>query len=111
MDGGNNVYVQFMRGCKRKLTPLVPDYTASLDRANKGIPIGRPPEVNLSNNHLQYIFTWFVNFAFALLYKVGNILNASHRYSLSLATTYMFYLLVRRSPRSIASRVRTSRQW
>lgn len=24
----------------------------------KGVPIGRPAEVNLRNNHAQYIFTW-----------------------------------------------------
>ncbi len=29
-------------------------------RAEKGIPIGRPAEVNLRNNHTQYIFTWYV---------------------------------------------------
>ena len=30
----------------------------SWDRGEKGIPIGRAPEVNLRNTHLQYIFTW-----------------------------------------------------
>ena len=28
------------------------------DREDKGIPIGRAAEVNLRNNHAQYIFTW-----------------------------------------------------
>ena len=27
-------------------------------REEKGVPIGRPPSVNLRNNHAQYIFTW-----------------------------------------------------
>lgn len=29
-----------------------------IDMESKGIPIGRPAEVNLRNNHAQYIFTW-----------------------------------------------------
>lgn len=29
-------------------------------RESKGIPIGRPAEINLINNHVQYIFTWLV---------------------------------------------------
>lgn len=35
-----------------------PDLLKSWDREAKGIPIGRPAEVNLRNNHVQYIFTW-----------------------------------------------------
>ena len=35
-------------------TDLVEHY----DREAKGVPIGRPAEVNLRNNHTQYIFTW-----------------------------------------------------
>lgn len=38
----------------------VPDLVEAYDRQEKGIPIGRPPKVNLRNNHLQYIFTWYV---------------------------------------------------
>lgn len=37
---------------------MQPNLMASWDREEKGIPIGRPAEVNLRNNHLQYIFTW-----------------------------------------------------
>jgi surfeit locus 1 family protein len=33
----------------------------SMDREAKGIPIGRAAEVNLRNNHSQYIFTWYVS--------------------------------------------------
>ncbi|KAI6711032.1 hypothetical protein JHW43_006461 [Diplocarpon mali] len=34
------------------------DLLQSWDREARGIPIGRPAEVNLRNNHVQYIFTW-----------------------------------------------------
>lgn len=37
---------------------MTPDLLVSWDRETKGIPIGRAPEVNLRNNHVQYIFTW-----------------------------------------------------
>lgn len=36
-----------------------PDLIKSWDREARGIPIGRPAEVNLRNNHTQYIFTWY----------------------------------------------------
>lgn len=36
------------------------DLLMAWDREAKGIPIGRPAEVNLRNNHTQYIFTWLV---------------------------------------------------
>jgi cytochrome oxidase assembly protein ShyY1 len=35
-----------------------PDLLKAWDREARGIPIGRPAEVNLRNNHTQYIFTW-----------------------------------------------------
>ena len=35
-----------------------PDLLMAYDREAKGIPIGRPAEVNIRNNHTQYIFTW-----------------------------------------------------
>ena len=35
-----------------------PDLLKAWDREARGIPIGRPAEVNLRNNHSQYIFTW-----------------------------------------------------
>ena len=37
-----------------------PNLLESYDREEKGIPIGRAAEVNLRNNHTQYIFTWYV---------------------------------------------------
>lgn len=38
---------------------IVPDLIESLNRTANGVPIGRPAQVNLRNNHLQYIFTWY----------------------------------------------------
>ena len=40
-----------------------PDLLRSYDRESRGIPIGRPAEVNLRNNHTQYIFTWYATSA------------------------------------------------
>lgn len=31
-----------------------------MDYEARGIPFGRAAEVNLRNNHAQYIFTWYV---------------------------------------------------
>ena len=39
---------------------IEPDLLKAYDREAKGVPIGRPAEVNLRNNHTQYIFTWYV---------------------------------------------------
>lgn len=38
-----------------------PDLLKTWDRTARGVPIGRPAEVNLRNNHTQYIFTWWVS--------------------------------------------------
>ncbi|RDW86165.1 cytochrome oxidase assembly protein SHY1 [Aspergillus mulundensis] len=38
----------------------VQDLLDAMDREAKGTPIGRAAEVNLRNNHSQYIFTWYV---------------------------------------------------
>lgn len=35
------------------------DLIEAYDRMAKGVPIGRGAEVNLRNNHTQYIFTWY----------------------------------------------------
>ena len=69
---------------------MQPDLYVAWDREGKGIPIGRPAEVNLRNNHTQYIFTW---------------------YSLSLATTIMFWMVVKRPPRGGSARVRRNVEW
>ncbi|KAK8230470.1 SURF1 family-domain-containing protein [Phyllosticta capitalensis] len=69
---------------------LKPDYLVAMDRAEKGVPIGRPAEVNVRNNHLQYIFTW---------------------YSLCLATSVMLWMVVKKPVSKIGRRVRQSREW
>ena len=33
-----------------------------MDYQSRGIPFGRAAEVNLRNNHAQYIFTWYIAF-------------------------------------------------
>ncbi|KAI4595453.1 surf-like protein [Pestalotiopsis sp. 9143b] len=40
---------------------MEPDWHELLDMEAKGIPVGRAAEVNLRNNHAQYIFTWYVS--------------------------------------------------
>lgn len=69
---------------------MQPDLLASYEREDRGIPIGRPAEVNLRNNHTQYIFTW---------------------YSLSLATTIMLWMVLKRPQGGIARRVRQNKDW
>lgn len=56
-------------------------------REEAGIPIGRAPEVNLRNNHAQYIFTW---------------------YTLGAATAVMFWMVLKSRGRS--TRVRSARR-
>ncbi|KAI0125072.1 putative COX1 assembly protein Shy1 [Xylariales sp. AK1849] len=63
---------------------------AAIDMEGKGIPIGRPAEVNLRNNHAQYIFTW---------------------YGLAVATSIMFYMVVKKPPPNITKRVRMNKEW
>lgn len=36
-----------------------PEFMQMIDYETRGIPFGRPAEVNLRNNHAQYIFTWY----------------------------------------------------
>ncbi|KAL1998606.1 hypothetical protein VTN02DRAFT_5910 [Thermoascus thermophilus] len=69
---------------------MVPDLVEAYDRESKGIPIGRAAAVNLRNNHTQYIFTW---------------------YGLSLATTIMLWMIVRKRPNEAVRRVRQNRHW
>ncbi|MCJ1465076.1 surf-like protein [Pseudocyphellaria aurata] len=69
---------------------MEPDLLMAYDREDKGIPIGRAAEVNLRNNHTQYIFTW---------------------YALSAATSIMFWMVVKKPASSVAQRIRQSRQW
>ncbi|KAI1872291.1 uncharacterized protein JN550_004010 [Neoarthrinium moseri] len=69
---------------------MEPDLLQTMDMANKGIPIGRAAEVNLRNNHAQYIFTW---------------------YGLAAATSIMFYMVVKKPPTEVARKVRMNKNW
>ncbi|KAI1772722.1 SURF1-domain-containing protein [Hypoxylon cercidicola] len=69
---------------------MEPDLLQAIDMESKGIPIGRPAEVNLRNNHAQYIFTW---------------------YGLAIATSIMFYMVVKKPPTDISRRVRLNKEW
>ncbi|KAF2476263.1 SURF-family protein Shy1 [Lindgomyces ingoldianus] len=69
---------------------MTPDLLVSYEREPKGIPIGRPATVNLRNNHTQYIFTW---------------------YALSLATSIMFWMVVKKPLSGTQRRVKHSLDW
>ncbi|KAI1380003.1 SURF1-domain-containing protein [Hypoxylon crocopeplum] len=69
---------------------MEPDLLQAIYMESKGIPIGRPAEVNLRNNHAQYIFTW---------------------YGLAVATSIMFYMVVKKPPTDITRRVRMNKEW
>ncbi|KAI9849185.1 MAG: surf-like protein [Thelocarpon superellum] len=64
---------------------MTPDLLSAYDREAKGIPIGRPAEVNLRNNHSQY--------------------------ALSAATAIMLWMVVRRPPSEVARKVRQNKEW
>ncbi|KAF1913532.1 SURF-family protein Shy1 [Ampelomyces quisqualis] len=69
---------------------MTPDLLTNYEREPKGIPIGRAPTVSLKNNHTQYIFTW---------------------YALSLATSIMFWMVVKKPLTGTQRRVRHSSEW
>ncbi|KAL3420197.1 cox1 assembly protein [Phlyctema vagabunda] len=69
---------------------MEPDLLKSWDREARGIPIGRPAEVNLRNNHSQYIFTW---------------------YALAAATSVMLWMVIKKPPPDLARRVRQNKEW
>ncbi|KAL0937945.1 SURF1 family protein [Colletotrichum truncatum] len=61
-----------------------------VDLKSRGIPIGRAAEVNLRNNHAQYIFTW---------------------YGLAFATSIMLWMVVKKPPSDVSRRVRMNKHW
>ncbi|ERS98155.1 hypothetical protein HMPREF1624_04936 [Sporothrix schenckii ATCC 58251] len=69
---------------------MEPDLLQVYDMEAKGVPIGKPAEVNLRNNHAQYIFTW---------------------YSLSLATAIMLWMVAKKPASDIKKRVRLNKSW
>lgn len=66
------------------------DLLDSWRRESRGIPVARPAEVNLMNNHAQYIFTW---------------------YALAAATSIMLWMVVKKPSKEVARRVRRSSEW
>lgn len=81
----------------------------TLRRQEKGIPVARAPEVSLRNHHAQYIFTWYA--VFAPGYELLTYINKGYRYSLSLATSIMLWMILRKKPSSITQRVTRNREW
>ncbi|EQL03552.1 surfeit 1 [Ophiocordyceps sinensis CO18] len=67
---------------------MEPEFMRMMDYAARGIPFGRAAEVNLRNNHAQYIFTW---------------------YGLCLATSIMLYMVIKKPASGIARRVQASK--
>ncbi|KAK0390773.1 hypothetical protein NLU13_0276 [Sarocladium strictum] len=67
---------------------MEPEFMQMVDYEARGIPFGRPAEVNLRNNHAQYIFTW---------------------YGLAFATSIMLYMVIKKPTSEIARRVSRSK--
>ncbi|PHH76414.1 hypothetical protein CDD82_3993 [Ophiocordyceps australis] len=63
---------------------MEPEFMKLIDYEARGVPYGRPAEVNLRNNHAQYIFTW---------------------YGLCAATSVMLYMVLKKPASSVAKRV------
>lgn len=84
----------------------MPDLIESLNRTANGVPIGRPAQVNLRNNHLQYIFTWYVPLSQLIGFIAANGLS---RYGLSVSTAIMLWMVVRKRPNEALRRVRQSK--
>lgn len=77
----------------------------------KGVPIGKPAEVSLRNNHAQYIFTWYAFIPTCSLVLIVPRLTLSCRYSLSLATAIMLWMVAKKPPSEISRRVRMNKNW
>ncbi|KAF4124789.1 surfeit locus 1 family protein, partial [Geosmithia morbida] len=60
-----------------------PEFMQMVDYERRGIPFGRAAEVNLRNNHAQYIFTW---------------------YGLAFATSIMLYMVAKKPSSEVARR-------
>ncbi|KND92867.1 Cytochrome oxidase assembly protein shy1 [Tolypocladium ophioglossoides CBS 100239] len=68
---------------------MEPEFMRMMDYEARGIPFGRAAEVNLRNNHAQYIFTW---------------------YGLGVATTIMLYMVVKKPASSVTRRLQASKR-
>jgi surfeit locus 1 family protein len=58
----------------------------------RGIPLGKPPVVELRNQHAQYAATWYV----VCSHDIISLAQLTPRFSLSAATSVMLVLLLRR---------------
>ncbi|KAG6002486.1 hypothetical protein E4U21_003014 [Claviceps maximensis] len=67
---------------------MEPEYMKMMDFEARGIPYGRAAEVNLRNNHAQYIFTW---------------------YGLSLATAIMLYMVMKKPSSNLTRRIQATK--
>lgn len=67
---------------------MEPEFMRMTDYEARGIPFGRPAQVNLRNNHAQYILTW---------------------YGLSLATSIMLYMVLKKPASNAARRMQAGR--
>ena len=86
-----------------------PDLLESYAREDKGVPIGRPPEVNLRNNHGQVSFSPV--YASSFMSIANNLKYIFTWFSLSAATTVMMFMLLKRPASGINRRVRQSKNW
>ena len=75
-----------------------------IDFETRGIPFGRPAEVNLRNNHAQYIFTWYTP-PRQLRIPSNRNANPRHRYGLAVATSIMLYMVIKKPSSEVARRV------
>lgn len=89
-----------------------PEFLKLMDFEGRGIPIARATEVNLRNNHAQYIFTWYVVLYFSWHWGIIYRLSLTPpRYSLSLATSIMLWMVMKRPSSDVTRRVRMNKHW
>lgn len=62
----------------------------------RGIPLGKPPVIELRNQHAQYAATWYAVSLTWLLKLQTSTDMPTYRFSLSAATSVMLVLLFRR---------------
>jgi len=81
--GGDEVWIE---------ETMEPELFEMIKRAAKGIPMGRPPKVQLSNRHVEYIVTW---------------------YGVAIATAILWVMLYRKKPNKARSggKVKLSSKW
>ena len=96
--GSQNIWVE---------ETMRPDLLASYYREERGIPIGRAPEVNLRNNHTQYIF---VSNSQQDVRRVV-LMQIQTWFSLSLATSIMMWMVMKRPASGVRGRIRQNKEW